>query len=95
MFDSHDETFQKTSATPRLGPPALTASGTMTFIGPDRFPFDRHNAEFRATSAEPRLLPPVGRGRHIIIRKACHASSVNSICAAQHASGRGQSRFSI
>ena len=61
MF-SHDAAFQKTTAAPRLGPPALTASGTMTFIGPDRFVFDKHHAEFQATGEHPRLLPPVWRG---------------------------------
>ena len=61
MF-SHDAAFQNTGAAPRLGPPALTASGTMTFISEDRFVFDKHNAEFEATGAQPRLLPPVWRG---------------------------------
>ena len=71
--DCNDTTFQKTTAMPRLGPPALTASGTMTFIGPDRFVFDQHHAEFMATGAHPRLLPPVlvGRGCHSQVTFQC------------------------
>jgi hypothetical protein len=69
MFGSSDAAFQKTTAMPRLGPPALTASGTMTFIGPDRFVFDQHHAEFMATGAQPRLLPPVWRGG-LVVREA-------------------------
>jgi len=69
MF-SHDPAFQKTTAAPRLGPPALTASGTMTFVGPDRFAFDRHNPEFQATGEHPRLLPPVWRGGLVLRLRA-------------------------
>ena len=71
MFDPSDAGFRQTSAAPRLGPPALTASGTMTFIGPDRFVFDQHHVEFQATSAQPRLLPPVLRGyTQVVIKSA-------------------------
>jgi hypothetical protein len=71
MFDPLDPGFLKTSAAPRLGPPALTASGRMSFIGPERFVFDRHHAEFQATSAQPRLLPPVLKGgTHVVIASA-------------------------
>ena len=70
MFDPCDPGFLKTSAAPRLGPPALTASGTMTFISEDRFVFDRHHAEFEATGAQPRLLPPVLTGRTVVLRRA-------------------------
>jgi hypothetical protein len=70
MFDPCDPGFLKTSAAPRLGPPALTASGTMTFIGPDRFVFDQHHAEFEATGAQPRLLPPVLNGRTVVLRQS-------------------------
>ncbi len=59
--DSSDAAFHKTTAAPRLGPPALTASG-MTFISPERFVFDQHHAEFAATGAQPRLGPPEWRG---------------------------------
>lgn len=71
MFDPSDAGFRQTSAAPRLGPPALTASGRMSFISEDRFVFDQHNAEFQATSAQPRLLPPVLKGRtHVVIASA-------------------------
>jgi len=71
MFDPLDPDFLKTSAAPRLGPPALTASGRMSFISEDRFVFDRHHAEFQATSAQPRLLPPVLKGgTHVVIASA-------------------------
>jgi hypothetical protein len=70
---SSDAAFHKTTAAPRLGPPALTASGGMTFISEDRFVFDQHHAAFHATGAQPRLLPPVlvGRGHHsqVIFRR--------------------------
>jgi hypothetical protein len=68
MFDSRDAAFERTPATPRLGPPALTEAGDMTFICGERFAFDRHNAEFQATSVQPRLLPPhwCSSGRTII-----------------------------
>ena len=69
MF-SHDAAFQKTTAAPRLGPPALTASGTMTFISEDRFVFDKHHAEFEATGAQSRLLPPVMRGGLVVCLRA-------------------------
>jgi len=58
MFDSGDALFHRTAVEPRLGPPALTDAGVMTFISEMRFAFDRHNAEFQATSVQPRLLPP-------------------------------------
>jgi hypothetical protein len=58
MFDSGDAAFQRTSAAPRLGPPALTAAGDMTFVSEERFAFDRHNAQLQASSVQPRLLPP-------------------------------------
>ena len=58
MFGADDARFQSTPAAPRLGPPALTDAGVMTFISEARFAFDRHNAEFQATSVQPRLLPP-------------------------------------
>ena len=58
MFDSGDAAFERTSAEPRLGPPALTEAGDMTFISEERFAFDRHNAQLQATSVQPRLLPP-------------------------------------
>ena len=69
MLDPLDTDLHKTTAAPRLGPPALTASGTMTFISEDRFVFDRHNAEFQATGAQPRLLPPVWRCG-LVVREA-------------------------
>ena len=58
MFDSGDALFHRTAVEPRLGPPALTDAGDMTFICEERFAFDRHNTEFQATSVQPRLLPP-------------------------------------
>ena len=70
MFDPHDPGFLKTTAAPRLGPPALTASGTMTFMSEDRFVFDRHHAEFEATGAQPRLLPPVLKGCTVVLRRS-------------------------
>ncbi len=69
---SSDTAFHKTTAAPRLGPPALAAGG-MAFICEDRFVFDLHHAAFMATGAQPRLLPPVlvGRGCHsqVIFRR--------------------------
>lgn len=67
--DSSGTSFHKTTAAPRLGPPALTVGG-MTFISEDRFVFDRHHVEFQATGAQPRLLPPVWRGG-LVVREAC------------------------
>ncbi len=65
---SSDAAFHKTTAAPRLGPPALTVGG-MTFISEDRFVFDQHHAAFHATGAQPRLLPPVWRGG-LVVREA-------------------------
>ena len=72
MFDPCDPGFLKTSAAPRLGPPALTASGTMTFISEDRFVFNRHHAEFEATGAQPRLMPPVLNGRTVVLSSSIY-----------------------